>query len=79
MLENVAPCEGGPDWSIANYGNGYVSRFQFNAGSWSTVARATGFRDGTDPYAVGANVAWWITHIKDPGSTEGWPTCWHSS
>lgn len=77
LLEDVAPCEGGPDWSVANYDNGYVSRFQFNSGSWSTASKATGFKNANDPYEVGVNVAWWITHIKDPGSTEGWPTCWH--
>jgi hypothetical protein len=77
LLEDVAPCEGGPDWSVQDYGNGYISRFQFNPGSWSTAAKSTGFKDGNDPYAVGVNVAWWLANIKDPGSTEGWPVCWH--
>lgn len=77
FIEHVLVCEGGPDWSIADYGNGYVSRLQFHAASWAAAARRTGFWDGTDPYAVGRNAAWWINNIKDPGGTEGWPTCWH--
>jgi len=77
-LTDVGPCEGGPDWSILDYGNGYLSRFQFTPGSWNTRAQGTGFRDATNPYDVGRNVAWWINAIKDPGSTEGWPVCWHT-
>jgi hypothetical protein len=63
---------------VLDYENGYVSRFQFNYGSWKTASTATGFRDEHDPYQVGVNVAWWITHIEDPGSKDGWPTCWHA-
>ena len=78
LLRDVGPCEGGPDWSVRDYHNGYTSRFQFSYGSWATASRATGFTDGTDPYQVGRNVAWWINAIADPGSTDGWPTCWHT-
>jgi hypothetical protein len=78
LLENVAPCEGGPDWDVHDYHNGYLSRLQFTPGSWATAAHATGLDDFTDPYSVGANVAWWISHIDDPGSSEGWPVCWNA-
>jgi hypothetical protein len=62
---------------VHDYGNGYISRYQFTPGSWSTASRATGYSDPNDPYSVGRNVAWWIDAISDPGSTAGWPNCWH--
>ena len=74
LLQDVRPCEG--NFGVA-YDNGYLSAFQFTPGSWSSAARATGMANPLDPYQVGVNVAWWILHIADPGSTEGWPTCWH--
>jgi hypothetical protein len=73
LLQDVRPCEG--EWRTV-YTNGYVSAFQFTPGSWATAARATGMPDPLDPYQVGVNVAWWIQHIIDPGSSDGWPTCW---
>jgi len=41
------------------------------------AAKGTCHSDVNNPYDVGLNVAWWINAISDPGSTEGWPTCWH--
>ena len=76
FLYDVAPCEGGPTWGIADYGNGYISRLQFHPGSWATAATHTGLWDGADPYHVGANVAWWSGAIDHPGTTSGWPYCW---
>src|SRR3990167_10485294 len=75
LLRDVRPCEG--EWGVA-YTGPHVSAFQFDRGSWAIAARATGFTEALDPYSVGFNVAWWILHIKDPGSTEGWPTCWYA-
>lgn len=76
FLYDVAPCEGGYSWGIADYGNGYVSRLQFHPGSWATAASHTGLWDGADPYHIGANVAWWSSAIDHPGTTSGWPHCW---
>jgi hypothetical protein len=76
FIEDVLPCEGGPDWSITDYHNSYISRLQFSPGSWRAAAAATGRDDGADPYAVGANAAWWVQHIDSPGGTGGWPVCW---
>lgn len=75
LLEDVRPCEGA--WGV-RYENGYVSAFQFAPSSWSTSASATGFWEPLDPYSVGVNVAWWIQHIDNPGSTAGWPVCFHT-
>lgn len=70
----VLPCEssywGG--W----YPNGYISRAQFDPGSWATASRATGRGNPKDPYDIGANVAWWSNAIEHPGGSGGWPTCW---
>ena len=77
LIEDVASCEGGPDWSVRSYDNGHISRFQFSVETWRNMARATGYVDGNDPYAVGRNVASLINRIDDPGSTAGWPHCWH--
>jgi len=79
LLEDVLVCEGGPDWSVKDYANGYVSRAQFHPGSWATASRATGFPDPNDPYSVGVNVAWWILALaaegSGPGGSGGWG-CW---
>jgi len=78
LLRNVGPCEGGPTFRN-DYGNGYVSRFQFHPGSWATAAAISGYNDGGDPYHVGANVATWIRLIggrEAAGTTSGWPVCW---
>ena len=77
FVSAVLPCEGGPEWfEFPAYANGYVSAAQFAPGSWATAAAATGLWDETDPYTVGANVAWWSSHIEHPGGTGGWPVCW---
>lgn len=79
FLDVVLPCEGGPDWSVKDYGNGYVSRAQFHQASWATASRATGFTEPNDPYSVGRNVAWWVNAIaaegSGPGGRGGWG-CW---
>ena len=74
-LLDVLPCESG-HWGQDWYANGYRSRAQFHPGSWATASAITGQIDGSDPYAVGANVAAWSNLIAHPGSTAGWPTCW---
>ena len=75
FLNDVLPCESG-HWGQDWYANGYRSRAQFHPGSWATASAITGQIDGSDPYAVGANVAVWSNLIAHPGSTAGWPTCW---
>ena len=75
---DVLPCEGGPAWdAFGDYsGSGYTSSAQFSVDSWDTVVAATGLSDPRSGYDVGANVAWWSTHIEHPGGSGGWPTCW---
>lgn len=76
-IEDVLPCEGGPEWwRFGPYDNGYISPVQFHGGSWATAFAATGLSDPYDPFHVGANVAWWSNRV-DPGGTGGWPVCWH--
>jgi hypothetical protein len=70
---DVRPCEG--EWGV-EYGNGYVSAFQFTHGTWANAASHTGQSDPLRPYDVGVNVAWLLAQITNPGSTGGWPTCW---
>ncbi len=70
----VLPCESS-EWG-GWYSNGYVSRAQFSPGSWATAVQHTALADPTDPYHVGANVAYWSGAIDHPGSSAGWPTCW---
>ena len=74
FVEDVLPCESG-EWG-AWYANGYVSRAQFDPGSWATAIQHTGLDDPADPYHVGAAVAWWGNNIAHPGGSGGWPTCW---
>ena len=74
FVNDVLPCESS-EWG-GWYDNGYVSRAQFAPGSWATAVGHTGLSDPTDPYAVGAAVAWWSAAIEHPGSTSGWATCW---
>lgn len=74
VLDDVIPCESG--WNnIYGYDgpNGYLSVAQFDPDSW----RKAGGGDPFDLYQTGGNVARWIRMIDDPGSTSGWPTCWH--
>lgn len=71
IIFDVIPCEYG--WGEYVKVNAYESRAQFHPGSW---ARAGG-GDPADDYTVGRNVATWISLIADPGSTSGWPVCWH--
>lgn len=77
FLYDVAPCEGGYEY-LASYASApfYLSRLQFNPGSWATAAAATGRYDPANPYDVGANTAWWSNAIDHPGTTSGWPYCW---
>lgn len=79
LLLEVLVCEGGPDWSVRDYANGYLSRAQFDPSSWSKAAKATGFHDPNNPYHVGQNVAWWINALAAEGSSPwdrgGWG-CW---
>ena len=74
FVNDVLPCESS-EWG-GWYDNGYVSRGQFDPGSWATAVGNTGLSDPTNPYAVGAAIAWWSNAIEHPGSTGGWPTCW---
>ncbi len=74
FIEDVLPCESS-HWG-GWYPNGYVSRAQFHVLSWATAVWATNLDRPDDPYAVGANVAWWSNAIEHPGGTGGWATCW---
>ena len=77
FTNDVMPCEGGVKWyEFADYSyTGYISPAQFDPASWATAALHTGYGDPTDPFSVGANVAWWSNNITDPWGTEGWPIC----
>ncbi len=69
----IDTCESpGYGWA-ADYTNGYVSRAQFNPGTWRATAQITGLADYHDAYAVGANVAT-LTRIADPRTQ--WPVCY---
>ena len=70
----VLPCESSY-WG-AYYDNGYVSRAQFDRGSWARSVEHTSLADPTDPFHVGVNVAYWSGVIDHPGTRNGWPTCW---
>ena len=71
LIADVIPCEYG--WGPYVKVNYYDSRAQFDPQSWLTA----GGGDPADDYTVGRNVANWIAMIDDPGSTSGWPVCWH--
>lgn len=72
LLRDVEPCE----WGKGGWhpGNGYLSRFQFEAGSW----RRAGGGDPADDEQVGGNVARWIglIGVAAAGTSAGWPVCW---
>lgn len=70
FIEDVLPCESS-DW-VEWRTSGYVSRAQFHVLSWATAVRATDLDRPDDPYAVGANVAWWSNAIEHPGGSGGW-------
>ena len=77
LLDDVLPCEGGPEWGTGDYGNGYRSRAQFHPDSWRTAELLAGYGlDDTDPHDVGIAVAVWLGAISEPGGTGGWPSCW---
>jgi len=66
----IGDCEYG--WEPYYPKNEYLSRAQFNAGSWATA----GGGDPADDYTVGRNVAHWVGLISEPGGSGGWPVCW---
>lgn len=78
LIQDVRPCEG--EWRTV-YDNGYVSAFQFTPGTWRAAASRTGATDPLNPRDVGTNVAFLINELEgrrlSPGSTGGWPVCWH--
>lgn len=76
LVNDVLPCEDAEGWGIGYYANGYISRAQFDQGSWATATAGTNLNDPANPYHVGAAVANWINIIDDPGSSAGWPYCW---
>jgi hypothetical protein len=61
------------DWTLGDF---YWSVAQFHPDSWARAAALSGLGDPTNPYHVGANVAWWSNAIEHPGGTGGWATCW---
>ena len=69
-MSDVIPCEYGWDPYVRR--NYYLSRAQFDPGTWASA----GGGDSYDDFTVGRNVANWIGMIADPGSAAGWPTCW---
>lgn len=69
LINDVIPCEWG--WEPWYPGNGYLTRAQFDPGSWENA----GGGDYTDEYTVGANVGRWVRMV-DPGGSGGWPWCW---
>lgn len=69
-LVSVIECES--HWNLYEPSS-YQSMAQFSDDSWATA----GGGDPQDPYTVGRNVAKWIGMIADPGSSSGWPVCWH--
>lgn len=74
VLYDVLPCEWTGGIEVPWYpGNGYVSQAQFHPDSWQRA----GGGDPYDVWTVGRNIANWINRIADPGSTSGWPVCWH--
>ena len=79
FLRDVLPCEGGPAWGIADYGNGYLGRAQFTGDSWTRagiLAAKPEPLDAASPIDVGVAVAVWSNAIDHPGSSGGWPWCW---
>ena len=74
---DVLLCEG--DYWVGYSGppvSRYISRAQFDPGSWATATAATELSDPDNPYHVGANMAWWSGAISHPGDSSGWPGCW---
>lgn len=74
FLYVVVPCESG--W-IVNPGGYHYGLCQFDPGTWNTVAGISDCWDYFSPYCQGFNAAIWSSMI-DPGSTAGWPWCWHA-
>lgn len=62
-------------WRINPRGE-HLGLAQFEEGTWWTVAAITGYTDWLNPYHQGWNTAVHASMV-DPGSTAGWPGCWH--
>lgn len=73
LIRDVIPCESG--WQL-DPGPGHYGLAQFAKGTWE-AARCSPDADWRDPWQQGCAVATWIKTGIDPGSTAGWPTCWH--
>jgi len=75
FLNVVIPCESRWSWTPSEEAK-HLSVAQFHPDSWRRAAAHTGLADPAKLYDVGANVAWWSSHITSPGGTGGWPACW---
>lgn len=77
FLLRVLPCEGGPTWGRADYGNGYIGRPQFHPGTWAQIEAALGELDAASPYDLGRAVGFWINAIgpENIATRGGWPVC----
>jgi hypothetical protein len=74
VLAMVA-CES--SWRI-DPGGYYLGLAQFDPGTWATVSAITGYTDPYSPYHQGQNTAVWAALVANPGSSAGWPVCWHA-
>lgn len=77
FVNDVLPCEGSV-WA-GYYGppvSTFISRAQFDPGSWATTIRVLGPLNPDSPFDVGKAVAWWSNNIRHPGGSGGWPSCW---
>lgn len=71
-LIDVIQCE--TEWRLDSPGI-HLGLAQFTLGTW-VQARCSPEADYRDPYEQGCAVARWMSMIGQPGSSEGWPTCW---
>ncbi len=72
FVERVIPCES--SWRVDPPGS-HLGLAQFHLGTWRLSARPGA--DYRDPFEQGYAVARWLASGIDPGTTAGWPVCWH--
>lgn len=81
VVDDVIPCEAGPDWPSDPGNPEYRGLAQFHPDTWER-ARRSAEADWRDPWEQGWAMANWIGKLLDsgshPGGTGGWPHCWNA-
>src|SRR6185503_3521007 len=72
-VDRMIFCESG--WQLYPPASGFLSLAQASPPTWAANARPGA--DPFDPFEQGWFTANLITRV-DPGSTGGWPVCWHT-